>query len=190
MQQNKINTTHQRFAWFGVGGGSSTAGPAWTSCSCRRCRLHVPLPTATAVCSSRPWQRQHPLSRGMSRLWRRPPPSQVEVVAVTPQHVVADSWVGGRRICHLVDDHLATRISDRLRRRMRLIYVAFFGIVARERGHAIYVAFLAGKLIERVPVAFLDGSNHRARGGFSHAGGPIARAQVFAFLTTIFLWMF
>jgi hypothetical protein len=86
-----------------------------------------------------------------------------------------------------VDDHLATRISDRLRRRMRLIYVAFFGIVARERGHAIYVAFLAGKLIERVPVAFLDGSNHRARGGFPHAGGPIARAQVFAFLTTIFL---
>jgi hypothetical protein len=39
---------------------------------------------------------------------------------------------------------------------MRLIYVAFFGIVARERGHAIYVAFLAGKLIERVPVAFLE----------------------------------
>jgi hypothetical protein len=34
---------------------------------------------------------------------------------------------------------------------MRLIYVAFFGIVARERGHAIYVAFLAGKIIEWVP---------------------------------------
>jgi hypothetical protein len=33
-------------------------------------------------------------------------------------------------------------------------------------------------------------SNHRARGGFSHAGGPIARAQVFALLATIFLWMF
>jgi hypothetical protein len=78
-----------------------------------------------------------------------------------------------------VDDHLTTRISDRLGSRMRLIYVAFFGIVARERGHAIYVAFLAGKIIEWVPVAFLDGRNHRARGGFLHTGGAIARAQVF-----------
>jgi hypothetical protein len=75
---------------------------------------------------------------------------------------------------------LAKRIGETW---MRLIYVAFFaaGIVARGRGHAIYVSFLAGTNHRvAVTVTILIGQNHRVGAWFRTLGSGFARRVTFA----------
>ena len=63
---------------------------------------------------------------------------------------------------------------------MRLIYVAFAaGIVARGRGHAIYVSFFAGRNHRAVvAVTILTGQNHRV-GAWFHTPGNLRPLESF-----------